>query len=195
MIQFLRLSFGLPDPGSSAEIEDEQLAMTDTDLLMIVNVVLTKDFWAFSCIEDAQNITVKINPASGDTKLLPAKRGYKVVLKDITKAESVTVQLNGKTIKPIIKNSPLRIRLENIKPADSVEIFVSNYTPLVNLPFNGEVVRLFSRLRLGNTRKKIIYRRIKNLTDNKPKFKKRMTHLHIPKALKIALKELIEMEN
>ena len=148
-----------------------------------------------------RNLTFKINPAqSGNPdgsgiKLLPTKRNYKVTLKDITHAESVVVQLNGKAIKPIIKNSPLRIRLENIKPTDTVDIAVNDYTALKNLSFSGEVIRLFSRLWLGNIRKRHLYGRVKNLTNNKRKFQRRLRSIPIPKVLKTALKELIEMEN
>jgi len=138
----------------------------------------------------------RIKPATGGgIENLPKKRDYDIILKDIVGSRSISVTVNGKQVKQVIKSAPLAIKLLNIKPADSVEISVDGYESRKNLPFGGEVVRLFSRLNLGNIRKHLKFRRLRKYINDKKRFESRLRLSRIPKVLKLALKELIQMEN
>jgi hypothetical protein len=53
MIQFLRLSFGLIDPETGVETSDERLVMSDQELLLLLNVVMSRDFWGYGSIDEA----------------------------------------------------------------------------------------------------------------------------------------------
>jgi hypothetical protein len=51
MIKFLRTSIGLPDP-ESVIIDETQLSMTDEDLNLLLNIMLSREFSEYSSIDE-----------------------------------------------------------------------------------------------------------------------------------------------
>ena len=152
----------------------------------------------FEVNEKEDKLVFTINPAKGTVKgkkLLPKKRKYRIIFKDINDAGFVGVRVNGKVKKTKVRMSPLTLTIDNITPSTKVEIFIDKLVVRGNRPFTDEVIRLFSRLSMGNLRKKYKFRRVKNFLDDKPRFARRLRFVGLPKALKIALRELVEMEN
>lgn len=146
--------------------------------------------------EQGQRLVFQItNAKGGGVKLLPQKRKYRIIFKDIASAQNVAVKVNGKAVKCKTRNSPLTVQLENVKPTDSVEIFADGFIAQGNVSFADEVVRLFSRLGIGNIRKMLKYRRMKKFLNDKVKFSRRIKRSRIPRVLKLALNELVLMDN
>lgn len=51
MIAFLRKTMNLPDPDIGLA-DDDRLSMTDEEMLLSINIVLTKDFADYTCLEE-----------------------------------------------------------------------------------------------------------------------------------------------
>jgi len=143
-------------------------------------------------IEENKDIKIKIKSAEGNINLLPEKRTFNIILKDIISAKKITVTVNGKIITPEIQTSPVTVNLTDISPKDAVEIDIADFVPLINPPLKEEVINLFSRLNGRNLFRTMQYGRIKKHLDNKIKFRKNIKRLYVPKIMKRALYELID---
>ncbi|MFA5449886.1 MAG: TIM-barrel domain-containing protein [Clostridia bacterium] len=61
-----------------------------------------------------------LHKAEGDTSLVPAKRKYNIIFKDVSGAEGIEIMLNGEKISP--KQEGLTFTFADISPEDSITI-------------------------------------------------------------------------
>lgn len=132
-----------------------------------------------------KDIIFTINPAQGETALIPNNRSYVLNFIDISDSESITVLINGQSVdysKEIIKNS-LKIRINNIPTDSLIEAVLQNITVKANPPKQQLLIQLISRLKGSNDKKAAKY----------TAYVKKNTFTLIPKELKKAVKELDDL--
>ena len=108
--------------------------------------------------ESASDVTFTINPAKGDTSVIPAERTYKLSFKDITAAENVTVTVNGNNadVNAVKADGTLEISVL-ITPADKLCVTLNNVTVKKNPSKKEMLTDLFSKVQGSNDVKKFLY--------------------------------------
>ncbi|MBR5409634.1 MAG: DUF5110 domain-containing protein [Clostridia bacterium] len=112
---------------------------------------------AFEVKENDGNVTFAVRPAEGDRSVLPEKRGYSVVFKDIVNAKTKTIKVNGQAADEAVwsnEHGLLRCELCGLSPADLVEIELTGFEVLKNRPLRDHKVELLSKLQGSNLAKK-----------------------------------------
>ena len=120
--------------------------------------------------ETADSIRFEIEPAVGDTSVLPEKRNYTVVFRDVTGAEGITVCKNGRKVPVSRQNDQkyLIVPLKNVTPFDGYSIHLSQPT-IRHSPSKRELkIELISRIQGNNAKKKLYEKCIDDDADTIP---------------------------
>jgi len=118
-------------------------------------------------------LTFTISKAEGDLSVIPQKRNYKVIVKDLSSdGEPIVMNFNNADI-----NDSYSQTVENA-------VRISNETP------DSAVIRIFSRWQEKTLKKSIAYQPFKNLTE-KSDIQKMLKKSHLPKVIKSAIAECI----
>ena len=136
--------------------------------------------------ENGDSVSFIKKPCEGDYAIIPEKRSFKLIFRDITGAESVTVTKNGRKISfknEIIKSS-VSVTVSGIKPDDELSVILENRTVLKNPSEKEMLTALFSRIQGFNDIKKMLFEPI--VKKDAGKF--------IPFWLREAVKEIRESE-
>ena len=151
--------------------------------------------YAITAITLRQNkaLTFTINKARGDLSVIPEKRHYKMIFKDIADAK-YTVEINDiKTDKyrAKIDNQELTIEMD-LAATDSLRITFHEFTPRTNGDYRESAVNLMSKYQASNVSKMFMYRNFQKAKD-KQQFIAAAKKLPLwRKALKYALLEILE---
>ncbi len=134
--------------------------------------------------EDNSTVTFKINKAEGSTSVIPEKRNYHLLFRDITDAKiSVTVNGEKASVEKISKKGYLELKLKNITPDSEVVVTLSVCTFLMNREKREELIDVISKFQIGNESKRL-YNDVL-LDDNNIK--------KLPKKLREPLIEIISL--
>lgn len=122
---------------------------------------------------DNSKLTFTIEKARGDLSVIPQKRNYKVIVKDL-----------------IVEDKPLVFEFNN---ADINETHILSAENAIRQPKEepGEaVIRIMSRWQKGTNKKARAYKPFKNISSNKD-IEKVLNKSHLPKAVKQAIEEYL----
>ncbi len=120
----------------------------------------------FRVNEKDKDLIFRIEPAKGDLAVIPTQRNYTVQFRDIVTA-NVTVKVNNKDFAAVIEDKTLSVKLNGILPTDTVEITVSNYTVIRNLPLKERAIELCSRYQGSNINHLIRFLSVQHAADDK----------------------------
>jgi len=120
------------------------------------------------------SVSFAVNAAEGDLSVLPEKRNYVVIFKDLVNSEGSEAKLEFKDL-PV--DSSLNLTLENVKRKEK------------NAP-KDEVIWAFSRLQGGTMKKNAKYLPFRKLTKSE-EIRKKLKTARIPKELKLLIEERI----
>ena len=143
-------------------------------------------------LTEAENLTLTIHPATGDTGVLPATRNYSIVFKDIVKVETLRVFVNDKLSEDFVnegENSgkkPFEIELKNVSPEAGIRIEITGYQIKENPPVKEKIIDIFSRWQASNLRKSLQYKPVRLLEDmdiSRRKIKRMLLPRNVKQAL------------
>jgi hypothetical protein len=111
-------------------------------------------FTNFSISENNNDIVFSIAKPCGDLTVLPEKRSYSVIFKDITDFESAVITRNGEEIQTDIsrKNGCIIVNLPYSEHSE-FEIKLKNITAKNNGDKRERLVNLYSRIQMRNNPK------------------------------------------
>lgn len=126
------------DDGETMNFEKGEFAFTDYEIK-----------------ESENGLEFSINPARGDTRVLPQSRSYKLSFKDVVSAD-VTVYINrGFTEPEKLESKNLCLLLKGIRPTDTVKIELKNVTVTNNGDKKQNLIELISKFQCGNNKKAV----------------------------------------
>lgn len=134
-----------------------------------------------------------IYPAKGDLYLIPGRRRYELIFKDI-KNGNIAVFKNGEAYKEYektISNGCLIINV-NISITDKIEILIKDIEEFEEKDFMEIAIEILSKYQKANLSKMILYRKIKGIKDKDLFVKKLKKMVGINKIVKGAIIEQIE---
>lgn len=146
----------------------------------------------FRISEKDRTVTFTIDKAIGDLNVIPKKRTYKIIFKDIIKAETISLMINDKPLlNPTVENEEnITIILKDIKQTDKVEITLSGINVIENISYSEAAINMLSRYQGNNLRKILIYRKLKHKVTREEYIRK-LNKLLIPRIVKDAINEYL----
>ncbi len=113
----------------------------------------------YNVAENGNSLLFTINPANGDSEVIPQKRTYKLSFKDITAAGELEVNVNGRAKKftQFAENGNVTVVIDGVKPKDKVEVTLKAVSVKKNPPKQELIADLLSKLQGFNTIKSIYY--------------------------------------
>ncbi len=140
----------------------------------------------FDVAENGGNIVFTVNPAEGDTSVIPEKRKYILSFRDIADCKNITATVNGEEIHPEHKkqNGTLVLSCE-ISSADKLLITMKNITAKTNPPKKEMLTDLLSGIQGSNNAKMLLYTSYINSDFS--------GRLFAYKAIRESVKEILEM--
>lgn len=113
----------------------------------------------FEVKEDGERLCFKINPAVGDSSVLPAKRSYKLSFKDIASCKNASVIISGliSDCRAYNDNGTLALDIDGITPDDTVEITLDCVETLKNTDKRTALTDCISKFQGRNEPKKKLY--------------------------------------
>jgi hypothetical protein len=140
--------------------------------------------------EEGGIITFTVNSGAGDPTVAPIERKYNIEFKDITSASKVEAKLNGKKCPFVLScKGNVKVSVEKVKFADTLEIIVKDYRVLNNPTLREAATRIMSMCQGSVIRKSINYSFLMKRTDDE-KFLLRLDNLAISDAVKDAIRDL-----
>ena len=112
----------------------------------------------FTVKEDGSTVTFEIGAGEGDTSLVPQKRNYSLMFKDVVGAD-ITLKVNGRkrSAKLSDEYSTLTVILEGISPEDKVEIVLAECEYLVNQDKKQALTETIAKYQMGNDKKGLLF--------------------------------------
>ncbi|MCQ2463572.1 MAG: DUF5110 domain-containing protein, partial [Clostridia bacterium] len=100
-----------------------------------------------------------VNALKGDKAVIPAKRDYKLMFKDIVYCEKVFISYSGKTqeVNAEYENGTVIVNLKNISPSREVQVMLKRCTPLSNVPYRQAAIETVSRYQLPPDAKMAVF--------------------------------------
>ena len=124
----------------------------------------------FTIKEADDTIRLEIAPAAGDISVLPESRNYTVVFRDVTDAQTVTVNKNGRKTQAVRMDDPkyLTLAIKRVAPSDNIVIELLQPT-IRHSPSKRELkIDLISRIQGNNAKKKLYEKCIEDDADTIP---------------------------
>lgn len=121
-------------------------------------------FTSFSVNENDERLKFTVSPAVGYLSAIPASRSYLLTFKDIMKVHSCTVYINGEVISElkndgeITSEKTFSVRINDVKPADTVEVVISDYEAVKDPSLEEAVEAALSKWQKGNGKKARVLR-------------------------------------
>ena len=143
-------------------------------------------------ISQTHVLTFTVHPAAGDLSVLPAKRNFRVVFKDIVRVGSLSVFIDEKRVDEFfsdgenLSEKPLEIELKNVAADAGIRIEITEFRPRKNPPVHERIAELFSRWQAGNARKSRLYKKARSQKDL-IKCERRIRRTVLPRGVKKAL--------
>ncbi len=111
---------------------------------------------AFKISEDNSTVTFNIKKSVGDISVVPEKRNYTLIFRDIVDG-TVTVTVNGEKIsaEKITKKGYVELVIKNILPTDDVLVTLSVCTFLMNKEKREELIDIISKFQINNENKRL----------------------------------------
>ena len=112
----------------------------------------------FTVKEDGSTVTFEIGAGEGDTSLVPQKRNYSLMFKDVVNAD-ITLKVNGRkrSAKLSDEYGTLTVILEGISPEDKVEIVLAECEYLVNQDKKQALTETIAKYQMGNDKKGLLF--------------------------------------
>jgi hypothetical protein len=112
----------------------------------------------FTVKEDGSTVTFEIGAGEGDTSLVPQKRNYSLMFKDVVNAD-ITLKVNGRkrSAKLSDEYGTLTVILEGIAPQDKVEIVLAECEYLVNQDKKQALTETIAKYQMGNDKKGLLF--------------------------------------
>lgn len=135
--------------------------------------------------EEKKTLNFTINKADGDISVLPQKRDYKIVFKDITAKD---VSANAEVLCETGENNCAVIHLHDISVNEKIEITATVVERIVSPPKKEQLVEIMSRWQESTRKKKSVYRvfQEKETTDQ---LMDALNKSNLPKAVSSAILE------
>ena len=140
----------------------------------------------FDITEENGDIVFTINPAEGDMSVIPGKRRYTLLFKDIADSEKIFVTVNGKRVpfETSVEDGTIVIKAE-ITPEDRFRVTMRGITAKTNPDKKEMITELLSKVQGSNNYKMICYASfLKDATKN---------NIFADKTVKDSVKEITEM--
>lgn len=146
-------------------------------------------------LRENKAIEFTINKAEGELSVIPDKRRYNLIFKDIIQGD-VTVEINGNKTNETTKcnnnkDNELALTID-ILPTDTVKITINSYQIKTNGDFKQNAKNLMSKYQIGNISKMLMYRKFKKLEDKQQYISAAKKLRFRYKPLRYALLELLE---
>ena len=121
------------------------------------------------------SLTFTVCPAKGDLSVIPSKRNYRIIVKDI--------DVNGK---------PLEFEFNNADVTETHSRVFENAVRFKNESPREAVIRIMSRWQEKTHKKDIAYKPFQSLTD-KLEIERTINHSRLPKEIKSAIEECLNL--
>lgn len=121
------------------------------------------------------SLTFTVCPAKGDLSVIPSKRNYRIIVKDI--------DVNGK---------PLEFEFNNADVTETHSRVFENAVRFKNESPREAVIRIMSRWQEKTHKKDIAYKPFQSLTD-KSEIERTINHSRLPKEIKSAIEECLNL--
>ena len=112
----------------------------------------------FTVKEDGSSVSFTIGAGEGDVSVVPEKRNYKILFKDIVNAE-ISLKVNGKKRKALTDSEADTITLiiDSISPEDVVEIDFTDCEYLANRDKKQDLIETIAKYQMGNDKKGLLF--------------------------------------
>lgn len=112
----------------------------------------------FDVEEDGNDMIFTINPAEGDSNVIPAERNYTLSFRDITGCEKIYATIDGKRVSVSMNISEGTISVNTvIKPGNKLKIILKNIIAKKNPPKKEMLTDLLSKVQGSNNAKMVFY--------------------------------------
>ena len=112
----------------------------------------------FDVEEDGNDMIFTINPAEGDSSVIPAERNYTLSFRDITGCEKIYATIDGKRVSVSMKITDGTISVNTvIKPGNKLKIILKNIIAKKNPPKKEMLTDLLSKVQGSNNAKMVFY--------------------------------------
>ena len=112
----------------------------------------------FDVEEDGNDMIFTINPAEGDSSVIPAERNYTLSFRDITGCEKIYATIDGKRVSVSMKITDGTISVNTvIKPGNKLKIILKNIIEKKNPPKKEMLTDLLSKVQGSNNAKMVFY--------------------------------------
>ncbi|MBQ7961866.1 MAG: DUF5110 domain-containing protein [Clostridia bacterium] len=112
----------------------------------------------FDVEEDGNDMIFTINPAEGDSSVIPAERNYTLSFRDITGCEKIYATIDGKRVSVSMNISEGTISVNTvIKPGNKLKIILKNIIAKKNPPKKEMLTDLLSKVQGSNNAKMVFY--------------------------------------
>ncbi len=112
----------------------------------------------FDVEEDGNDMIFTINPAEGDSNIIPAERNYTLSFRDITGCEKIYATIDGKRVSVSMNISEGTISVNTvIKPGNKLKIILKNIIAKKNPPKKEMLTDLLSKVQGSNNAKMVFY--------------------------------------
>ena len=112
----------------------------------------------FDVEEDGNDMIFTINPAEGDSSVIPAERNYTLSFRDITGCEKIYATNDGKRVSVSMNISEGTISVNTvIKPGNKLKIILKNIIAKKNPPKKEMLTDLLSKVQGSNNAKMVFY--------------------------------------
>lgn len=150
----------------------------------------------FEIIEN-KTVTFMIGAAQGIPEILPQKRNYTVVFKDIIKVEKVRVYIDDKLTDDFnyegknISEKPFKIDIKNASVYSKIKVEIIDFQTAENPPLNEKIINIFSRWQAGNSRKSRRYKKVR-FEEDPEACRRKISGMILPRGVKKALLDCLD---
>lgn len=137
--------------------------------------------------EENNGYVFRIAPSEGDISLLPEKRSYNIVFRDIAYANT-DINVSNKKYGKVVEGNSLTVSIENVCPNDTVTVSLTDCRKVEAPSLQEKIVDMLTRLEGGNMLKSLRFGGISRAKTDEKRLKK-LKQSFFPKHLKQAIIE------